>query len=452
LYYNKEGYVFVSGAPEMLFSRCTRALNNGNEEQLTSRDKQAFSDALQEMSRSSLRVVAYAYKPIKSKDISMEEAESALVFIGMFGLIDPPRKDAKEAVELCRQAGIRVLMLTGDHADTAVSIAKEVGIDASKVMTGQELDEISDAQLLEVVKNVNVYARVSPEHKLRIADALKKNGEIVAVTGDGINDAPALSNASIGIAMGETGTDVAREAAGMILVDDNFATIAGAVRQGRKIFDNLKKGIRYYLSCKFALIIIFLLPVLLGLALPFAPVQIIVLELFMDIAASTGFSVEVAEPDIMSRKPRNTKERFLDRKMITSIAVSGLCLVAAVLASYLFAVYTGASPARAQTMAFSAWIIGHIFLALNMRSENEPLLKLGLLSNKVIVVWLLSAVAMVLLAVNLPFMHTALKTTYIGLADWLFVIVAAFIATFWIEVKKLVLKPKLGKVVEPQGL
>jgi Ca2+-transporting ATPase len=439
VYFNKNsGYVFTTGAPEMLLKKCNKILVNGRERTIIAKDRKMISEAIEEMSKNSLRVISYAYKTIRNEKIAQKEGESELIFVGMFGLIDPPRQDVWKAVAECHSAGIRVIMITGDHVDTAKSIAKQVGIENGAIMSGQEIDKVSDEMLSHIIQKISVFARVSPEHKLRIVNALKKNNEIVAVTGDGINDAPALSNAHIGIAMGDTGTDVAREASNMILIDDNFFTISKAVKEGRIIFDNLKKGIRYYLSCKLALIVIFLLPVLIGVSLPFAPVQIILLELFMDVAASIGFAVEPAESDIMNRKPRNTKEKFLNNKMISSIAISAICLITAVLFVYFWSMYHGASVPKAQTLAFATWIFGHVFLAINMRSEREPLYELGLFSNEVIVIWAASAITLIIVAVNIPYLQEVLKTTALTIYEFLFVIVVSFVATFWREAVKLI--------------
>jgi len=439
VFFNKEGYVFAAGAPEILLGKCNNILILGKEKRLTPQDEEIILKAIDKMSKDALRVISFAYKKIENAKISQKEAESGLTFIGMLGLRDPPRENVKEAVAECHNAGIRVIMMTGDHADTAKSVAQEVGIDSSKIITGKELDKIDDKKLISVVRNISVFARISPVHKLRIVNALKEDGQIVAVTGDGINDAPALSSAHIGIAMGETGTDVAKEASGMILTDDNFSTIVRAAKEGRKIFDNLKKGIRYYLSCKLALISIFLLPVLIGVSLPFAPIQIILLELFMDITASTGFATEPAEFDIMNRSPRNPKEKFLNRKMISSIAVGAACLVGAVLFTYFWSIHFGADVQKAQTIAFSTWILGHICLAINMRSERELLYKLGFLSNKIIVIWSVIAVLTLIAATNIGFLEIVLKTASLNTYEWQLVVAAAFVSTFWMEIRKYII-------------
>ena len=369
-----------------------------------------------------------------------ETLEKNIVFVGIVGFIDPPRKEVRGAIQTCKEAGIKVIMITGDHPETARTIANQVGINSSKVLTGDEIAKMSDADLKEALKNTFVFARVTPEDKLRLVRLLKENGEIVAVTGDGINDAPALKEAHIGIAMGTRGTDVAKEAASMILTDDNFATIEIAVKEGRKLFDNLRKGVRYYLACKVALVSIFLIPIILGIPLPFAPIQIIVLELFMDLAASATFVAEPEESGNMQKPPINPKEKFLNKPMLTTLFLGALSLFLAVTATFLFAYYTTQSIPYARTVAFATWMFGHIFLALNFRSEREPLIKEGLLSNKVMLLWALLAFVTLLLGTSLPFTQTSLQITSLHLQDWALVTVVPFVATFWMELAKILRK------------
>jgi len=378
-----------------------------------------------------------AYRRMTKEDKSREELEKELAFAGIVSFIDPPRPGVRNVIHSCQEAGIRVLMLTGDHPNTAKAIATQVGITSDEnLLTGAEISAMNDNQLKEALKTTSIFARISPEHKLRIVRLLKEMGEVVAVTGDGVNDAPALQEAEIGIAMGLRGTDVAKETANMILTDDNFVTIGHAVREGRKIFDNLKKGVRYYLAVKVALVAIFLLPIILGVPLPFPPIQIILLELFMDLAASSGFVAEQEEADVMRRPPRNPKERFLTRAMLISIFVSALGLFAAVSASYLLTYYWTGNLVHAQSIAFATWIFTHIFLAFNLRSERQPLFKLGVFSNKVMIGWALVAVVTLLLGITVPAFQTVLKTSALTAFDWVLVLSVSFVSTFWLEVVK----------------
>ena len=288
-------WVAIKGAPESVLEISSRHWTLDGDMPLSSQDREEIlEETAAQMAARGLRVIAFAEKNISTNPATMAEIESDLAFVGLAGLADPLRPEAETAVAECRQAGIRTVMITGDHPRTAVAIGQQLELDGEgQVITGVELDALDDAALDQALDRVSIFARTTPEHKLRIVNALKRRGERVAVTGDGTNDAPALVAADIGVAMGISGTDVAREAGDMVLADDNFATIVAAVREGRALFENLKKGVRYYLACKVALISITLLPVLLQLPVPFAPIQIILMELFMDLAAAAAF---VAEP------------------------------------------------------------------------------------------------------------------------------------------------------------
>jgi Ca2+-transporting ATPase len=334
---------------------------------------------------------------------------------------------------------VRALMITGDHPLTAKAIGRQVGLDSDhEAITGPELDQLSDEALKEVVKGTSIFARATPEHKLRIVQALQANGERVAVTGDGVNDAPALSAADIGVAMGETGTDVAREAAAMVLTDDNFTTIVHAVEEGRLIYENLKKGVRYYLTCKVALVLINLLPTLLLVPVPFAPVQIILMELFMDLMAAASFVAEKAEGDLLKQKPRDPKAKFMDQAMISSILTSSLGLFAAVTAVYLFTWYTTQDALTSQTVAFFGWLIGHVLLAFNMRSERQPITQMSPGSNRMMIIWA-AAVAVFLLLISIfPGAQHLMKTTTLSAPQWVMILGATILGTFWLEIKKMI--------------
>ncbi len=434
----KEFLVAVKGAPEAILSLCTQRWASKGEEAFTSQSQEAILKQAEQMAAQGLRVLAFAEKKTTSAPMSQEQAEAELTFVGLAGLADPPRLEVRAAIQACQEAGIRTLMVTGDHPITAKSIAQQVGLNSGgEVLTGPELDQLSDEQLRETVTKVSIYARTTPEHKLRIVRALQENGERVAVTGDGTNDAPALVAGDIGVAMGESGSDVAREAGDIVLADDNFTTITNAIHEGRVLFENLKKGVRYYLTCKVALVSITLLPVLLKIPVPFAPVQIILMELFMDLAAVATFTVEPSEGDVMKLPPRNPKERFMNRAMVISIFTSAAGLFLAVSFVYLLTWYGGADPVTAQTVAFAAWLLGHVLLAFNMRSVRQPLYQVGFFSNRLMIVWGVVATLFILLAVYLKPLQTVLKTATLSGPQWVLILAAISVGTFWMEIYKM---------------
>jgi Ca2+-transporting ATPase len=438
--FGNSNVVLTSGAPERILANSTKILLKGEETTLDDSIRNEVNTAMQQMAQSGERLLGFGYHRVQDNSTEKQNLESDITFVGILGFIDPPRKEVKAAIQTCQEAGIKVVMITGDHPETAKAIASQVGINSANVLTGVEISKMTDEDLKKALKNTFVFARATPEDKLRLVHLLKENGEIVAVTGDGINDAPALKEAHIGVAMGIRGTDVAKETADMILIDDNFATIETAVKEGRKLYSNLRKGVRYYLACKVALVSIFLVPIILGIPLPFAPIQIIVLELFMDLAASATFVAEPAEAGIMKKPPNDPKEKFLNKSMLTSLALGSLSLFAAVTATYLFTWYQNpisTAIQHAQTVAFATWMIGHILLALNFRSEKEPLSKLGVLSNKVMVLWGLIVIATLLLATNIGGIAASLKITSLTPIDWAIVVVAALVSTFWIELMKI---------------
>ena len=313
--YQNEGKTItvLKGASESIFSM--------------SRQDDEMENKLKESMSIGYRTIAVAYKV---------DSEKFFTIIGLICFDDPIREGVKEAIANSNGAGVRVIMITGDHASTAKRVAVNAGIKVTGVLTGDEINRMSPESLSAAVKKYNIFARISPEQKLNIVKALRENGEVIAVTGDGINDAPALKAADIGISMGISGTDVAKEAADMILTNDSFTSIVDAIQEGRRLYDNLSKCVKYYLSCKVGLIISFLVPVLFNMPLPFSPIQIIILELFMDLAASTSFVAEPAESDLLKRKPRDPKESFMNKNMMTGIFSGGITLSAAVLAVYFF--------------------------------------------------------------------------------------------------------------------
>lgn len=431
--------LFLKGATEEILSRANKIATNGSTKPLDETVKETILKQVETMAAEGLRVLGFAYRDLLDVDIPQEEAEKELVFVGIGGFIDPPREEVKDAIEACKNAGIKVKMITGDYEKTARIIASQLGIESDEVRTGKEIDAIGEKLLTQEVNKVNIFARTTPEHKLKIVNALKENNEQVAVTGDGINDAPALKQADIGVAMGVSGTDVARESADMVLLDDNFATITLAVKQGRKLYDNLRKGVRYYLSVKMALIFIFLLPIIFGVQLPFAPIQIILLELFMDLAASATFVVEPSETDVMSLPPRSPNAKFMDKEMNAGILMGGFSLIAAVLIIY-FASLPLVDEKTARTIAFSTWMVSHVFLAFNMRTMRDPLLKVGFFSNKMMILWAVGAIGVTLIFIYVPVLQDLLRVTALDPILWLPIFGISIAFSFWIEIVKIIIK------------
>ena len=409
-------------------------------------DSDTFREELKSEAEKGRRIVGVAEKTVSAEEaeLPLSELEGNWDFIGLVSIEDPPRQGVKETIAAISKAGIRTIMVTGDHPQTAAYIAQSVGISSERVFTGEQLQGLSDKELQEIVKNVSVFARTTPEDKYRLVKALHANGEVVAVTGDGVNDTLALKGADVGIAMGTKGTDAAKETADVVLTDDNFVTIGQAVFEGRTFFDNLRKGLKYYLSVKAALISLFV--VALGIEyfypampLPFAPIQIIVLELFMDLAASAGFVTEPAEKTIYDRKPRERGARFPDSKMINDMAISAASLFVAVMLAYVYAWSQNLDPVPIQTYAFSAWIMGHIILAFVMRSEKEPLSVLGPLSNRIMDLWAVLAFTFLIVALTVPPVTSQLKLAPVAAGQFAIILGFALLAIFWREIAKFIL-------------
>jgi len=419
--------LFTSGAPEEVFAMCREVSED-------------IKNELAEQTSKGRRIIAVAYKKLglNEEKLNFAKLEKDLNFSGLISFEDPPRKGVKETIAKAVEAGIRTIMVTGDHPLTARFIAEEVGIltENNRVLTDKDLDSLSDKELQDAVKTVSVFARTTPHHKYRIVQALQKNGEVVAVTGDGVNDALALKGADIGIAMGIRGTDVAKEAAEVVLADDNYITITQGIFEGRKFFDNLQKGIKYYLSVKFALILIFLLPVLLGIPMPLAPIQIILLELFMDLAASVGFVSEPKEKNIYSRPPRNPKENIMSNRAIKDILIKGAVLFISVISVYLYAISQNLSLVQSQTFAFAAWIFGHIVLAFISRSDKELIFSLGMFTNKVMNLWAAAAITFLILGIYLQFLSERFNLMAINFSQLLFIALAVTLIVGFLELRK----------------
>jgi Ca2+-transporting ATPase len=368
-----------------------------------------------EMACDALRVLAIAYKP----NATLENAEREMTLLGLVGMIDPPRAEAKAAIDRCQQAGIKPVMITGDHPLTARAIARELGLlNQDRVITGNELERLSDREFEREVETISVYARVSPAHKLRVVSALQSRGHIVAMTGDGINDAPALKKADIGIAMGITGTDVSKEAAAMTLTDDNFASIVAAVEEGRGIFNNIKKYLMFLLSSNIGEIGLMFGASLLGLPLPLSAVQILYVNLATDGLPALALAVDPHEPDLMRRPPRDPRMGIFTRPVVALMMTGGLWSGLVNIILFQWALGAGRNLEEAMSMVFVGVILIEFLKAYNFRSDRQSLLYRPF-ANK----WLNLAIAwetlLLLLVVYLPFMHYALGTVSLSMTDWL---------------------------------
>jgi Ca2+-transporting ATPase len=418
--------VFSKGAGEVILEKS----------RLDYEMKQKILNQLHNMAGEGLRTLAFAYKETPL-NLPKEEIERDLEFVGLVGMIDPPRQEVKEAVRICEKAGIKSIMITGDHLLTAKAVAKEIGIlDKGLALTGDELDKLTDSELREKIKDIEVIARVSPLHKLRLVEAFQRNTDIVAMTGDGVNDSPALKKADIGVAMGITGTEVSKEASDLILLDDNFATIVNAVEEGRNIFKNTKNFFTYGLSCHIGEVLIMLVAILVGLPLPLVATQILWMNLITDGLPPLALSVEPITPEIMQQPPRGRKEGFFTKRVVffgigigALIAIQGIALL-------LYGLKT--SLVKAQTLVFCLITISEMFNAFNWRSDKVSLFKLSLFSNKPLILAVASTILLQILVVYMPFLQKPFHTTALNFIDWLWVIPLGSTTFIFMEVIKLI--------------
>ena len=430
--FNGERYVLTKGAPEIILQRCSRVEEGGEISEITEDNREEVLEELKNMTSSALRVLALAYKKIDSS-VDLEDKdglENDLIFVGLVGMMDPPRKEAQEAVATCKHAGINVVMITGDHKDTAAAIASEIGIlgpkswdGSGKVLTGSDLDKLSDDEFNSIVEDVNVYARVFPEQKVRIVEALRSRGHVVSMTGDGVNDAPALKKAAIGVAMG-SGTDVAKESADMLLQDDNFATIVKAVKEGRTIFDNIKRFVKFQLSTNIGAILTITSASLANLPVPFNPIQILWINIIMDGPPAQSLGVEPSEADVMERPP--SKGNILHRKNLMRIAFAGVVMAVGTLALYYFELTSGSTVIKATTMAFTVFVMFQIFNVFNCKAK-------GMVPNKTLLLAVAASFLLQVCVIYVPFLQGIFRTTAIGAMDWVLIVVVAaiiFVAEF----------------------
>ncbi len=397
---------YSKGAPEIILDSCTRQLTANGEAPLDAASRERVLETARQMAAEALRVLAVAAR----REAVIENAEHEMTFLGLIGMIDPPRPEAKSAIQTCEQAGIKVVMITGDHPLTAKAVARELGLlKIGRVVTGAELEAMSDEAFEREVESIEVYARVSPAHKLRVVTTLQKKGHIAAMTGDGVNDAPALKKADIGIAMGITGTDVTKEAAAMTLTDDNFASIVAAVEEGRGIFGNIKKYLMYLLSSNIGEIILMAGATLLGFPLPLETVQILYINLATDGLPALALSVDPPEPDLMRRPPRNPRTGIFTRPVVTLMVIGGIWLAVVNLALFAWALSTGRSAEEARTMTFVSVVLFEFFKAYSFRSDRHSVFR-QTFANKWLNLSILWELLLLSLIVYVPFLQSPFKT------------------------------------------
>lgn len=416
-----ELFLFAKGAPEIILARCNRILIADRERTITNDDKEAIMRECRNMTSQALRVMGFAYRTVTPNNLWSDKLEEELVFVGLAGMTDPPRKEAGEAVEKCKMAGIKTVMITGDHRDTAAAIASSIGIynDGDLVITGNEMDEMSDSQLEKACEKATVFARVFPRHKLRIVKAFQKKGHIVAMTGDGVNDAPAVKAADIGIAMGKSGTDVTRQAASMILMDDNFSSIVAAVEEGRNIYSNIRKFIRYLLSCNVGEVLTMFLSTLFGLPLPLLPAQILIVNLATDGLPAIALSMEPGDPDAMKMPPRSPNESVFAHGLSKIIVVRGILIALSTLASFLLIFSLSKNLSVARTGALVTLVLSQLIHVFECKSETKGLFEINLLSNPYLVLAVISSVLLLLSVIYIPFMARIFDTMPLNVNDWM---------------------------------
>jgi len=409
---------YAKGAPEMILESCDWHLTADGVKPLDDVGRSQALAMAHEMAGEALRVLAISSKP----DATLETAQTGMTFLGLAGMIDPPRPEAKSAIATCEQAGIRTVMITGDHPVTAQAVARELGLlKTGRVVTGAELEAMTDEQFQREVETIEVYARVSPSHKLRVVTALQANGHIVAMTGDGVNDAPSLKKADIGIAMGITGTDVSKEAAAMMLTDDNFASIVAAVEEGRGVFDNIKKYLMYLLSSNIGEIGLMAGSVLLGLPLPLTAVQILYVNLATDGLPALALAVDPPEQGLMKRKPRNPRTGIFTRPVVSLMVAGGIWSTIINLGLFIWATNSGRSQVEAMTMTFVSLVLIQFFKAYNFRSDRNSVFHKPF-ANKWLNTAIIWEIGLLLLIIYLPALHEPFNTFSLPLVDWLIVL------------------------------
>ncbi|EPY6467737.1 calcium-transporting P-type ATPase, PMR1-type [Clostridium sporogenes] len=437
--FDDKNYVMTKGAIDNLLKISTNAYINGEVVPLTDEIKQNIMNASNEMSKNALRVLGAAYKILEDTNYNKENLEMDLTFIGLVGMIDPPRESVKDSIFECKNSGIKTIMITGDHKVTAFAIAKELGIaeDESQAIFGYELDDMSDSELSSKIESLRVFARVSPEHKVKIVKALKSKGNIVSMTGDGVNDAPSLKAADIGVAMGITGTDVAKGASDMVLTDDNFSTIVSAIKEGRNIYNNIKKSIIFLLSCNLGEIIALFIGILLGWPAPLRPIHLLWVNLITDSLPALSLGIDPGDPDIMDEKPRNPKESLFAGGAGISLILNGLLIgVLTLIAFEVGRIRYSDSLMHAQTMAFVVLSVSQLFHSFNMRHPKKSIFQLGLFTNKYLFASVIFGIFLQDMVITIPFLASIFKVFDLTMQDWIFVCALSIIPLIINEIVK----------------
>jgi magnesium-transporting ATPase (P-type) len=445
--------VLVKGAPERVLQMCSAVVTGPGGEETPLEDPEQVLEQYRRMAEDGLRVLALAYRrePDTVTALQPENLESGLTLIGLQGMMDPPREEVFQAIAQAKRAGVRVIMVTGDHQVTAVAIARRLGMVGGgnvPVLTGRELDEMSDDELFQKVRYVNIFARVAPLHKLRIVQQLIRQGEVVAVTGDGVNDTPALKAAHIGVAMGKGGTDAAKETSDMIVTDDNFASIFAAVKEGRVVFDNIRKVILFLLSTGLAQIILILTALMLFIPLPLLPAQILWLNLATNGLQDVALAFEPGEKGIVERRPRKRKEPVISRLMVERLVVIGVVIGAGTLFTFVWALNQGYSIEHARTVALTTIVLFQLFNVFNVRSETESILRMPLLSNPFLFFGVVASVIAQIAIIYVPALQFVFRTVPLNVFDWTVAITVAVTVLVAVEAEKALRRVVIAKRAE----
>lgn len=440
-------YAMTKGAPDVIMNHSSKILINGEMQDFTDEYRKKLSDKNNDLASQALRVMAYAFRPLETldQDLTTENIEKDMIFVGLTGMIDPARPEAKAAVAECHASGIDVIMITGDYFETALAIAKDLGIATSRdqAMQGSELNDKTEEEIREIVKTKRIFARVSPENKVQLVKALEANDNVVAMTGDGVNDAPAIKNADIGVSMGITGTDVAKDASDMILVDDNFATIVNAVEEGRVIFSNIKKFVSFLLSCNIAEVLIVFLSILFGLPSPLTPIQLLWLNLVTDAFPALALGVEPAEPGLMEEPPRDPKESIISGDMRTNLISQSIFITLAVLGAYIVGLkwIFPDSIEGAHTMVFATLITSELLRAFSVRSTKFTLKELGFTSNSYLIKAVILSFALLLVVMYVPILRDLFEVVSLTW-EWIPVLALSLIPLVFGEIAKVIRRKK----------